>query len=105
VVSFDELVEAVSNVLPQLVARASLELLRHAVLGLNDVELRLLVRQGDFANSQVGSAHIQGEESAGLVAIGKGHAPGRVHGLGVVSWLPTMVRRDTMLPPSLVKPG
>ncbi len=58
--SFEELVKTVGNVLPELIALASLELLGHLVLGLNDVELGLLFGEGDLADAKVGAAHVEG---------------------------------------------
>ena len=81
VVSLDELVEAVGDVVPELIAVSGLELLGHAVLGLNDVELRLLVGQGDLTDTEVGATHVECEIGACLVAIGEGHDPCWVHGL------------------------
>lgn len=79
VVVLDELLEAVGDVAPELVGVASLELLGHAVLGLDDVELTLLFGKVNLANTKVGAAHVQGKESTGLIAGREAHAPGRVH--------------------------
>jgi len=80
VVVFDELLEAVGDITPKLIGVASLELLGHAVLGLDDVELALLLGEVDLADTEVGAAHVKGEEGTGLVAGREAHAPGRVHG-------------------------
>ena len=80
VVVLDELLEAVGDVAPELLGVAGLELLGHAVLGLDDVELALLLGEVDLADTEVGAAHVKGEERTGLVAGREAHAPGRVHG-------------------------
>ena len=80
VVVLDELLEAVGDVTPELIGVAGLELLGHAVLGLDDVELALLLGKVDLADTEVGAAHVEGEECTGLVAGREAHAPGRVHG-------------------------
>lgn len=51
VMSLDKLLEAVGNVLPQLIGIASLQLFWHPVLGLDDIEFGLLIGQSDLANS------------------------------------------------------
>jgi hypothetical protein len=85
VVVFDELLQTIGDVAPKLVGGTGLELLGHAVLGLDDVELSLLLGQVDLTDTEVGAAHVEGEESAGLVTSGETHTPGRVHGLSIVS--------------------
>lgn len=80
VVVLDELLETVGDVAPKLVGVTGLELLGHAVLGLDDVELALLLGKVDLANTEVGAAHVKGKERTGLVAGREAHAPGRVHG-------------------------
>lgn len=80
VVVLDELLEAVGDVAPELLGVAGLELLGHAVLGLDDVELALLLGKVDLADTEVGAAHVKGKERTGLVAGREAHAPGRVHG-------------------------
>ena len=80
VVVLDELLEAVGDVAPELLGVAGLELLGHAVLGLDDVELALLLGEVDLADTEVGAAHVKGKERTGLVAGREAHAPGRVHG-------------------------
>jgi len=87
VVLLDELLQAVGQVLPQLLGGAGLELLGHAVLGLGDVEAALLLGQDDLADAQVGAAHVEGEEGPLLVAGGEAHDPGDVHRLEHVSAL------------------
>ena len=79
VVVLDELLEAVGDVAPELLGVAGLELLGHAVLGLDDVELALLLGEVDLADTEVGAAHVKGEECTGLVAGREAHAPGGVH--------------------------
>lgn len=80
VVVLDELLEAVGDIAPKLIGVAGLELLGHAVLGLDDVELALLLRKVDLTNTEVGATHVQGKEGTGLVAGREAHAPGGVHG-------------------------
>jgi hypothetical protein len=80
VVVLNELLEAVGDIAPELIGVASLELLGHAVLGLDDVELALLLRQVDLANAEVGTTHVKGKERTGLIAGREAHAPGGVHG-------------------------
>ena len=80
-VILDELLQAVGNIGPQLVGGACLELLRHAVFGLYDVKFTLFFSEGDFADAEVGAAHVKGKEGARFVAVGEGHAPGGVHRL------------------------
>lgn len=79
VVVLNELLQAVGDVTPKLVGVAGLELLRHAVLGLDDVELSLLFGKVNLANTEVGATHVKGKESTGLIAGREAHAPGRVH--------------------------
>lgn len=81
VVRLNELLETVGNVLPEFLGVSGLEILGHAVLGLDDVEFALRVGQDDLADSEVGSAHVKGEESSLLMSVGEGHAPCWVHGL------------------------
>ena len=80
VVVLDELLKAVGDIAPKLVGVAGLELLGHAVLGLDDIELALLLRQVDLTNTEVGATHVKGKERTGLIAGREAHAPGRVHG-------------------------
>lgn len=81
VVRFNELLQTVGDVLPQLLSSAGSELLGHPVLGLSDVEATLLLGQGDLTDTQVGTTHIQGEESSLFITIGESHNPGDIHGL------------------------
>lgn len=81
VVGLDELLQAVGDVLPQLLGGASLELLRHPVLGLGDIKASLLFCQGNLANAQVGPAHVESQEGALLFAVWEAHDPGYVHWL------------------------
>lgn len=75
----DELLQTVGHVLPELIGSTGLELLGHAVFGLGNVKLSLLLWQVDLADTQVGAAHVEGKVSADLMAGGEAHAPGRVH--------------------------
>lgn len=68
-VRLNELLEAVCNILPKLIGFASLELLGHAILGLDDVELGLFISQNDLADPKIGSAHVKSQEGSSLVAI------------------------------------
>lgn len=80
-VVFDELLQAVGDVLPQFFRLARLELFGHAVFGLGDVKFALFLRQRDFADTEVRAAHVQGQVGARLVSGGVCHDPGRAHGL------------------------
>ena len=81
VVSLEELLKAVGDILPQLIGGAGPELIRQAVFRLGDVEATLLLRQTDFTDTQVGATHVQGQEGSLFIAIGEAHTPGNVHGL------------------------
>ena len=85
VVVLDELLQTIGDVAPKFVSSTGLELFRHAVLGLDDVELALLLRQVDLTNTEVGAAHVKCKESPGLMTSGEAHTPGRVHGLSAIS--------------------
>merc|ERR1712093_381559 len=79
VVGFDELLKTVCDVFPEFLGIACLQILGHTVLGLNDVKFTLFVGQDDFANTEVGSAHIKGKESSLLMSVGECHTPCWVH--------------------------
>lgn len=81
VVGFNKLLQTVGDVFPKLLRCTRLQLLRHTILGLGDVESALLFRQSDLTDTQISTAHVQSEEGSLLVAIGESHDPGHIHGL------------------------
>jgi hypothetical protein len=85
VMVFNKLLQAVGNILPELLGGASLELFWNSVLRLRDIKLSALLGQFDFANTQVGAAHVKGQVPSLLVAVGEAEHPGHVHGLEVKS--------------------
>jgi hypothetical protein len=85
VMELDELLQAVGDVLPQLLSSTGTELFRHLIFRLGNIEGALLVGQGDLANTQVGAAHVEGKVGTLFVSIGETHDPGNIHGLN--TWL------------------
>lgn len=81
VVELNELLQAVGNVLPQLLGSTGPQLIGHLVFGLCDFKGTLGVCQGNFANAQVGTTHIKGEEGALLFTVGESQDPGNIHRL------------------------
>ena len=80
-VVFNELLQAVGNVLPELLRLTSFQLLGHSVLGLYDLEFTLIFWQDDLADAEIGSSHVQGKECAFLVASRVSQNPSRIHRL------------------------
>jgi len=79
VVVIDKLLKTVGDISPQLIRSPRLELLRHLVFRLNDIELAFGFWQVDLTDSQIRSSHIKREEGALLVAGWVAHNPCRVH--------------------------
>jgi len=92
VVVLDELLQAVGDVTPELLGSAALQFFGHAVLGLDNVEFALGLWQVDFANTEVGAAHVEGEKGTGLVTSRKTHAPSGVHRLSSKALVPVIAR-------------